>query len=79
MNPRGFCNGRDLGRWKAALSSKRHSSGAAALFSTLFARRYELRGVLDGLAARLAAQGKDKVDRVLIKRGGKVSAAANRL
>jgi DNA-binding GntR family transcriptional regulator len=35
---------------------------------------YEVRSVLDGLAARLAAQAKAKLDRALIERGRKVVA-----
>jgi DNA-binding GntR family transcriptional regulator len=47
----------------------------APLDSTLIAQLYEVRSVLDGLAARQAALAKAKIDRAIIARGRKVVAA----
>jgi len=46
----------------------------APLDSTLIAQLYEVRSVLDGLAARQAALAKAKIDRAIIARGRKVVA-----
>jgi DNA-binding GntR family transcriptional regulator len=46
----------------------------APLSSVVIAQLYEVRSVLDGLAARLAAQSRAKIDRALLERGRKVVA-----
>ena len=46
----------------------------APLSAALIAHLYEVRSVLDGLAARLAAQAKARLDRALLERGRKAVA-----